>query len=155
MSAPPAPSPDSADTETVVHATSIAIDGKVVLLMGESGCGKSDLALRLIDRGAMLISDDYTVLKSLAGSLLATAPPTIAGRIEVRYIGIISMPHLHNLPVALAIRLDDKPERMPDRTSCIGLLGIDVPLIRLDAREASAPIKAELALRTLDAARDS
>ena len=132
-----------------VHATSIAIGGQALLLMGESGCGKSDLALRLIDRGAMLISDDYTILEVRDGALFASPPSTISGRIEVRHIGIVTMPHLHNLRVALAIRLDDKPERMPDRTHCITLHGVDVPLIRLVAQEASAPIKAEWALRIL------
>ncbi len=132
-----------------IHATSVAIDGQVVLLMGESGSGKSDLALRLIDRGAILVSDDYTELVLRDGRLIAAPPPTIAGQMEVRHLGIIAMPHLHNLPVALAIRLDDKPERMPDRSQHIPVMGVAIPLLRLDAREASAPIKVEWALRTL------
>jgi serine kinase of HPr protein (carbohydrate metabolism regulator) len=139
----------SAPSETV-HATSVAIDGHALLLMGRSGCGKSDLALRLIDRGATLVSDDYTLLEKREGRLFASPPTTIAGRMEVRHIGIVTMPHMHNLPVALAIRLDDKPERMPDRSLTIALLGLAVPLIRLAGLEASAPIKAEIALRTLE-----
>lgn len=135
---------------TLLHATSVAIDGRVLLLTGVSGSGKSDLALRLIDRGATLVSDDYTELRLLDGRLLAAPPATIAGRMEVRHLGIVTLPHMHNLPVALAIRLDDKPERMPDRSECTAILGIAVPLLRLDAREPSAPIKAEMALRGLD-----
>jgi serine kinase of HPr protein (carbohydrate metabolism regulator) len=136
-------------SDSLIHATSIAIGGRAILLIGASGTGKSDLALRLIDRGAMLVSDDYTALSVDGGRLIASPPPTIAGRMEVRHIGIIAMPHLHNLPVALAIRLDDNPRRMPDRSHRIAISGIDVPVVALDAREASAPIKAELALRTL------
>ena len=83
------------------------------------------------------------------GRLLAAPPPSIAGKIEVRHLGIVTLPHVHNLPVALAIRLDDKPERMPDRSECTAILGVAIPLLRLDAREASAPIKAEMALRSL------
>jgi len=137
------------DAATVLHATSVAVDGRVLLLTGASGSGKSDLALRLIDRGARLVSDDYTELSLVDGRLLAAPPPSIAGKIEVRHLGIVTLPHVHNLPVALAIRLDDKPERMPDRSECTAILGVAIPLLRLDAREASAPIKAEMALRSL------
>jgi len=137
------------DAATVLHATSVAVDGRVLLLTGASGSGKSDLALRLIDRGARLVSDDYTELSLVDGRLLAAPPPSIAGKIEVRHLGIVTLPHVHDLPVALAIRLDDKPERMPDRSECTAILGVAIPLLRLDAREASAPIKAEMALRGL------
>jgi serine kinase of HPr protein (carbohydrate metabolism regulator) len=133
----------------IIHATSVAIDGRVILLMGASGSGKSDLGLRLIDRGATLVSDDYTVLVLRGGQLFASPPTSIAGRIEVRHVGIVTMANLHNVPVALAIRLDDKPDRMPDRTLHIPIMGVEIPILCLDAREASAPIKAELALRTL------
>ncbi|HEX7856282.1 MAG TPA: HPr kinase/phosphatase C-terminal domain-containing protein [Sphingobium sp.] len=147
---PHSPSPDfGSESQNPIHATSIALNGQVVLLMGPSGCGKSDLALRLIDRGATLVSDDYTSLEVREGRLFASPAPNIAGKMEVRHIGVLSMPHLHNLPVALAIRLDDKPYRMPDRSLRIALLGIDVPVLCLSGLEASAPIKVELALKTL------
>ena len=45
-----------------IHASCVAIDGRALLIEGASGDGKSDLALRLIDRGATLVSDDYTCL---------------------------------------------------------------------------------------------
>ena len=61
-----------------VHTSCVAIDGRAVLIGGRSGRGKSDLALRLIDRGAALVSDDYTLVKRVTGRLLAAAPPTIA-----------------------------------------------------------------------------
>ena len=64
-------------TTALLHATTVAIDGAAVLLLGPSGSGKSDLALRLIDRGATLVSDDYTVLTAQDGRLLATAPATM------------------------------------------------------------------------------
>lgn len=137
-------------TDNPMHATSVAINGQVILLIGASGSGKSDLGLRLIDRGAMLISDDYTELTLSNGQLMASPPATIAGQMEVRHLGVVAMPHLHNLPVALAIRLDDKPVRMPDRNQSIAIMGVDIPILCLDAMEPSAPIKAELALRELE-----
>lgn len=140
-------------TTALIHVTSVAIDNQAVLLMGKSGAGKSDLALRLIDRGAQLISDDYTRCQRRDGQLFAFAPPTIAGKMEVRYIGLVAIPHVHNVPVALAISLDDKPQRMPDQSVQIDILGISLPVFPLDAFEASAPIKVELALGSLKAAK--
>lgn len=132
-----------------VHATSVAIEGRGVLIMGPSGAGKSDLALRLIDRGAMLISDDYTTLTVLEDKLLLGAPPAIAGRMEIRHLGLVDMPHVDAVPAALAIRLDEAPERMPETIPKITLAGIVLPLFTLAGKEASAPIKAELALRRI------
>jgi serine kinase of HPr protein (carbohydrate metabolism regulator) len=133
-----------------VHASCVAIDGHAVLLFGPSGAGKSDLALRLIDRGARLVSDDYTRLAAIEGRLVATAPATIAGRIEVRGIGIVEMPALAQAPVLLAIDLADAPERLPpDPLPTRDILGIPLPLLALSPLEASAPIKVELAVRRL------
>lgn len=133
-----------------VHATCVAIDGKAVLLMGESGSGKSDLALRLIDRGAVLVSDDYTLIQQDGRRLLARAPVTIAGRMEVRHVGIVKLPFAEDVPVFLAMRLDAEPERLPDGASTIRLAGIDLRCFALNAREASAPIKVELLLQGLN-----
>lgn len=131
-----------------LHATSVAIDGRAVLLCGPSGAGKSDLALRLIDRGAVLVSDDYTLAKRVDGRLLATAPGTIAGKMEVRGIGIVVMPSLAEAPVALLVDLADKVERMPEAARR-WVAGVEVPLVTLAPLEASAPVKVELALKAL------
>jgi serine kinase of HPr protein (carbohydrate metabolism regulator) len=128
-----------------VHASCVAIGGRAVLISGPSGSGKSDLALRLIDRGAVLVSDDYTVLEVRGGALLASPPETIAGRIEVRGVGIVEQPFVTALPVALLIDLARPPERMPEPASVV-IAGAAVPAIGLSALEASAPIKVEAAL---------
>ncbi|MEJ7927796.1 HPr kinase/phosphatase C-terminal domain-containing protein [Sphingobium sp. AN641] len=133
-----------------VHATAVAIGGRAVLLAGPSGAGKSDLGLRLIDRGAQLISDDYTLLKRQDGVLVATAPDTIAGRMEVRGIGLVTLAHVSDVPVALLIDLFDIVDRMPQEPLWRTLAGVDVPVIKLAPREPSAPIKVELALRVVD-----
>jgi hypothetical protein len=145
----------SPDTETV-HASCVAIDGCAVLLCGGSGSGKSDLALRLLDRGAVLVSDDYTALRRDGARLLGSAPPNIAGKIEVRGIGIVDWPGAVEAPVLLCFMLDSPVERIPAEALPVqAFLGIDIPVLAINALEASAPIKVELALRCLvDRKRD-
>src|SRR3546814_8060220 len=88
------------------HATAVMLpDAQLgdwaVLLRGPSGVGKSDLALRLIDRGAVLVSDDQTLLSVAGGRLVAAPPAAIAGRLEARGLGIVDLPHRVGVPVAL------------------------------------------------------
>jgi serine kinase of HPr protein (carbohydrate metabolism regulator) len=129
-----------------LYATAVAIGSHAVLLMGPSGSGKSDLALRLIDRGANLISDDYTILEVRDGALFASAPETIVGKIEVRGIGIVAIPHIDNVAAALVVHLGGAVERMPLRQTVMTIAGVDLPETKLEAFEQSAPIKVELAL---------
>jgi serine kinase of HPr protein (carbohydrate metabolism regulator) len=131
----------------LIHASTVAIGNRAVLIEGPSGAGKSDLALRLIDRGAVLVSDDYTLAKRVPGGLVAAAAPNIAGRIEVRGIGIVDMPHRDDVPVALVVSLNAPPARMPEAGRTRAILGVDVPCVVLAGLEPSAPIKVELALR--------
>jgi serine kinase of HPr protein (carbohydrate metabolism regulator) len=132
-------------TETV-HASCVAIGGRGVLIAGASGRGKSDLALRLIDRGARLVSDDYTILRAENERLIASAPPSIAGKIEVRGVGIVEMEALAEAPVCLFIDLDTPPERLPEPQT-VTLLQKCVPALGLEALEGSGAIKVETALR--------
>jgi HPr kinase/phosphorylase len=129
-----------------IHATCVSIGGDAVLLRGSSGAGKSDLALRLIDGGAILVSDDRTELMRTGSELIATAPVTIAGKLEVRGIGIVELPFAPDAPVRLVVDLTDAVERLPEPGRCT-LLGIDLPCVKLRPFEASAPAKLRLALR--------
>lgn len=133
-----------------LHATSVAIDGHAVLLEGLSGTGKSDLALRLIDRGAVLISDDQTLLVRQGQQLIARAPGMIRGKIEVRGLGIVTMPYVEDVPVALIVRLGAEPMRMPERRQR-RLAGVVVREIAFEAFHASTPIKIEWALHQPEA----
>ena len=128
-----------------VHATTVAIDGRAVMLTGRSGAGKSDLALRLIDRGARLVADDYTNIARDGDTLTASAPATIAGQFEIRGIGIVAMPHAP-APVALLCDLEQAPDRLPE-PCCRDVAGVALPLCAVAAFEASAAIKVEWALR--------
>ena len=134
----------TAPAETI-HASCVAIGGRAVLIAGRSGSGKSDLALRLVDRGARLVSDDYTILKAAGGRLLAAAPATIAGRMEVRGVGLAEFEAAADVPVALFIDLDRAPERLPEADAVL-LAGVSIPSLGFSALEASAPIKLEMAL---------
>ena len=132
-----------------VHATSVALDGRAILISGPSGAGKSDLALRLIDRGFVLVSDDQTIVRRDGDRLLASAPPTIAGKLEIRGIGIVEMGTVEDVPIALAVELTADIERMPDDSRDRLILDIRVPLISIDAMAASAPSKVAIALDRL------
>ncbi len=130
-----------------VHASTVASEGRAVLITGPSGSGKSDLTLRLLDRGFTLVSDDQTLVKKDGERLLASAPPAIAGKLEVRGIGVVDgIERVENIPVALIVELTSDIQRMPDDSRERPILGVRLPLISIDAMTASAPSKVALAL---------
>jgi serine kinase of HPr protein (carbohydrate metabolism regulator) len=135
-----------------IQATCVAIEGRGVLIRGGPGTGKSDLALRLIDQGAALVSDDGVDLYAEGGALLARfppqAPPGLRGKMEVRGLGIVDVGA--GPPVRLALLIDlgaaETIERLPEPET-ERILGIELFRIRLDPSEASAPAKVRLAVR--------
>lgn len=135
----------SLSSETL-HVSAVARNGRAILIAGRSGSGKSDLALRLIDRGALLVSDDYTIVRRVAGRLVASAPTNIAGKIELRGIGILTYPTVSDMPVCLYVDLDRDVERLPPANETIHIAGVAVPMIAANALEPSAPVKVEAAL---------
>jgi serine kinase of HPr protein (carbohydrate metabolism regulator) len=129
-----------------LHASCVVKEGRAILISGRSGSGKSDLALRLIDRGASLVSDDYTIVRRVGGKLLASAPPNIAGKLEIRGIGIVELPASGDSPVCIMVDLNGQVERMPAATEPVVVAGISLPIVALNGLEASAPVKVEVAL---------
>lgn len=98
-----------------VHGTAVSIDGKGLLILGQSGSGKSQLALALITHGAKLISDDQVILINTESEIILSAPKSISGKIEARFIGILKMPVLI-APLYLVIDLDQKElDRLPKK----------------------------------------
>ena len=129
-----------------LHASTVALNGRAVLITGLSGSGKSDLALQLIDRGFTLVSDDQTIVQKRGSTLHASAPATIRGKLEIRGLGIVSMPVVEDMPVALVVELANDIQRMPDDSRERVICGLPVPLINIDAKTASAASKVSLAL---------
>ena len=131
----------------LVHATTVAIAGRAILLRGAPGAGKSDLGLRLIDAGAELVADDQSELTRRGDAILVRAPRTIAGLIEVRGIGILRLAALAEARLALIADLmpGAAVERLPPRRS-EAILGLDIPLVAVAPFEASAAAKLRLAL---------
>ena len=140
--------PPRLSSETV-HASTVAIDGRAVLITGPSGAGKSDLTLRLLDRGFTLVSDDQTIVKREGDRLIALPPPQLAGKLEIRGIGIVEMPYESGIPVALLVELTSEIQRLPDDSRERPILGLGVPLVSVDAMTASAASKVALALDRL------
>jgi HPr kinase/phosphorylase len=136
--------------QTNIHATCVAINGQGVLLLGASGAGKSDLALRLIDGGARLVADDRTILFVKNGALHAKAPPSIKGLLEVRGVGIVKLPVRASVKLALAVTLGREGARLPTlrfyRPPAALKTNTKLPQIALDARFASTPAKIRAAL---------
>ena len=137
-----------------VHATVVAQwapgrGWRAAALFGPPGAGKSDLALRLIGAGWRLAADDYAHLFAASGSLYARAPRTIAGKIEVRGVGVAPACALDLARVVLAVELGPEPvERLPE-PAIRRVEGVDLPLLRLDPREASAGEKVAAAIARL------
>jgi HPr kinase/phosphorylase len=132
-----------------IHATAISIGGHGVVIIGPSGHGKSDLALRLIDRGAILISDDRVVIEDSNGQPLLQPAHNIAGLIEVRGIGILEMEYARDIPLKLQIILADVSERFIESIMVADIAGYAVHKITLSPFEASTAIKVELALKSV------
>ncbi|HQS71422.1 MAG: HPr kinase/phosphatase C-terminal domain-containing protein [Novosphingobium sp.] len=124
----------------------VAIGGRGVLIEGAPGAGKSSLALALIDRGATLVGDDGVMLDVQAGRLIAAPHPQIAGKLEVRNVGLIDFPVSPPVPVALVLRLDAAAPRFIAEAGRITVEGVDLPLVELWPHSPVLALRAEIAL---------
>ena len=144
---------DGPDTH---HGTAIAVSGRAALIVGPSGAGKSDLALRclavaptaLIPAAAQLVGDDRVIISPTTGGLRVAAPESIRGKLEVRGMGIVTVPCLASADLALVVELvaPGAVERLPDPLPVRSIMGVDVPVLRLAPFEPAAPVKLLLAL---------
>ena len=147
----------------LLHGSCLSIGEAGVLLLGPPGSGKSDLALRLIDqpgcgisgalKPAKLVADDQVAVKLEAGRLIASAPPVIAGLIEIRGLGLVNIPHLAQIALALVVRLNGHAaiDRAPDMEKTrYELLGRSLPTVLIDPASASAPARIRAAVDWLE-----
>lgn len=136
-----------------LHATVAALRlggaWRGVLIQGRSGVGKSDLALRLMQNGWRLVGDDWVEVFACEGALYAAAPATIAGRMEVRGLGVVSRPFRPLTRIAVSLHLTHEPvERMPETAQDV-IDGIAIPRLVLDPRPASAPLVVAAAMNVV------
>jgi len=144
---------DAAETH---HGTAIALAGNAVLIRGAPGSGKSDLALRclalaptaLIGSPSMLVADDRVTLTRKGERLTVEAPATIRGKLEVRGLGIVTVPSVASADLVLVADLvaPERVERFPDPVPTTELAGVRLPLLQIAPFEAAAPVKLLLAL---------
>jgi serine kinase of HPr protein (carbohydrate metabolism regulator) len=140
----------------LVHGTCVAFGGRGALLRGAPGSGKSDLALRFLalpPDGAMkpmLVADDQVFAEArTSGMLIVSAPPTIAGKLEIRGLGIVEVPFLAEAELVLVCDLvatKDVPRMPPESPEVADIAGISLPVLRVAPFEASAPLKLKMAL---------
>lgn len=132
-----------------IHSTSVVIDDNGVLILGDSGSGKSDLALRLIDSGATLISDDISICRKNSNNIYLYCPPEIKGLLEVREIGIITVPFVERIKLRLVVNLKSiNNERFP-KDSSYRILGIKIPIINIEGKNSSAVAKIKVKLNEI------
>lgn len=138
----------------MTHGTCVLVSGTGVLLRGPSGAGKSDLALRLMDGGAVLVADDRVVLGTDGDAVVASPPSALAGLIEVRGIGILPVVHVPLARVGLVVDLVSSMavDRMPE-SGGVDLAGCRLPGFFLAPFEASAPAKIRFAVQALENGR--
>ena len=133
-----------------IHSSSVVLDDNGVLIMGDSCSGKSDLALRLIDHGATLISDDVSICKKKFNDIYLFCPSETKGLLEVRDIGIITVPYVEEIKLRLVVKLTvSKTNRLPNKNNFLKILGIKYPLLKIDGRNSSAVVKIKVKLNEI------
>lgn len=131
-----------------------------MLILGEPGSGKSNLALRLIDEpghgisggllSSELVSDDQVVITRQENRLVASAPAALRGKLEIRGLDIVKLATQPSVPLSLVVKLHSHSaiERLPGPRT-FEILGLALPLVEIDGTAASAPARLRAALNWL------
>lgn len=130
----------------LANVTGVTIEGRVLLIDGPPGSGKSSLGLSLIDRGATLVGDDAVRIAREGDTLLASPPPNTGGLLEVRNVGLVELPTAGG-PVALILALDPTAPRFPMDIASREIGGLTIPCLPFAAGDAIQALRAEHALR--------
>ncbi len=146
--------------QTNLHGTCLRVGGRGVLIIGPPGSGKSDLALRLIDAPGYgisanpmrseLVSDDQVIVARQGTVLVASAPASILGKLEVRGLDIVELETVPSVDLTLVVRLLPQAgiERLPGALT-FEILGLSLPLVEIDAASVSAPARLRAAVSWL------
>lgn len=135
-------------TQILHQATCVAIGGRGLLIEGAAGAGKSSLALALIDRGAVLVGDDGVLIEPHGDRVLGSPAPSIAGKLEIRGVGLLDYPTATAVPLALVIRLDDNAPRFRDQPEWVDRAGARLPCVALWPDSPVIALRAEAALQS-------
>ncbi|MEG0076771.1 HPr(Ser) kinase/phosphatase [Anaerorhabdus sp.] len=131
-----------------LHGVLISVFGKGVLITGESGMGKSEIALELIRRGHVLVADDRVDVSKVHNNLIGHSPELLIGMLEIRGIGIIDVAKMFGASSLLAkdnidvvIKLEKYDDKMDyarvgiEEDKHTNILDIQVPTIILPVKE--------------------
>ncbi|HUQ35247.1 MAG TPA: HPr kinase/phosphatase C-terminal domain-containing protein [Aestuariivirga sp.] len=144
-------------SQIFLHGTCVSVGGEGVLILGEPGSGKSGLALRLIDEPGYgissvllrseLVADDQVIVTRDQDRLVASAPASLRGKLEIRGLGIVTLATQPSVPLTLVVKLQEHSaiERLPDRAT-FDILGLALPRVEIDAKMAAAPARLRAAL---------
>lgn len=130
----------------IIQASAVAIGDRALLIEGPPGSGKSSLALALIDRGAKLIGDDAVRLSHVNEEIIASPPPNIAGKLEIRGVGIVDI-DATSAPLALILSLVAEAPRYPEQIAYREVLGCRIPVLPLREDATHLALRAEWGLR--------
>ena len=132
----------------LLHASCVSLGGAGLLLLGVPGSGKSSLALRLMERGWSLVADDQVEITPQEHGLAAAPPGPLAGRLEIRGLGVFeALPHAATRLLLVArLRPAGTIARLPE-PSRWRAHGVELPEFPLDAADVAAPEKAAWARR--------
>lgn len=147
-------------SQIFLHGTCVSVGGEGVLILGEPGSGKSALALRLIDEPGYgissvllrseLVADDQVIVTCDKDRLMASAPESLRGKLEIRGLGIVTLATPPSVPLALVVKLQAHSaiERLPDPAT-FDIFGLGLPLVEIDGKMPSAPARLRATLAWL------
>ena len=131
----------------IIHSTAISLNGDGILIIGPSGSGKTDLALRLIESGGTLISDDQVIVKRKAKRLFLSSPKKLNGLMQLSGIGIVKADYVQNIPLELVVKLQPYKNLDPFPINKEEIIkDLSIPVLSLYSFAVSATAKIKIAL---------
>jgi serine kinase of HPr protein (carbohydrate metabolism regulator) len=143
------------NADTNIHASAVLLGERGVLIRGPSASGKSSLAYALIEAdrdGSRLVADDRVDLAAAHGRLVARVPQAIAGKLELRGVGIVSLRFVSPARIHLVVDLMPPAEcpRLPEAGDATAvLLGLALPHLALPVGAIGHAMRVRAALAAI------